>query len=150
MSDQELTPEQEMASGCLGARLRMLNRLVTNVYDAALRPHNVRVSQMNILVVIAVTGPVRGVDVARRLRMDTSTLSRDLDRLLERGWVQASPGVGRAQQLEVTAAGRKLLARILKDWREAQRQVRELLSPALSDALIDTVKSLWAGAEDAG
>jgi DNA-binding MarR family transcriptional regulator len=124
-----------MAAGCLAARLRLLNRLVTNLYDDALRPHGLRVSQMNILVVIAAAGPVRAVDVAGRLKLDTSTLSRDLERLIARGWVRTTPGKGRARPLEVTAAGRKLLAATVGDWREAQRKARKLLSPAVADAI---------------
>jgi DNA-binding MarR family transcriptional regulator len=134
----------EMAQGCLAARLRLLNRLVTSVYEEALRPHGLRISQMNILVVIAVAGPLRGVDAARRLFLDVSTLSRDLTRLLQRGWVQARPGRGRARLLEITPAGRQLLAAILEDWRAAQRKARELLSPAVADTVVGAVDALWA------
>jgi DNA-binding MarR family transcriptional regulator len=147
---KRLTPECEIANGCLAARLRLLNRLVTKLYDDALRPHGIRVSQLNILIVIAVGGPLRGVDVARRLRLDTSTLSRDLERLVKRGWVRSSPGVGRAQQLEVTAVGRELLARVLEDWRKAQRQARDLLSPAMTEALAGVVDSLLIGVDEIG
>ena len=147
---KRVSPESEIASGCLAARLRLLNRLVTKLYDDALRPHGVRVSQMNILVVIAVAGPVRGVDVARRLRLDTSTLSRDLERLLERGWVQSTPGHGRARRLEITEAGRELLGRLVGDWRKAQRQARELLSPDAAEALAGVVDSLLTGTDSAG
>ena len=35
---------------CLAVQLRMLNRVVTNVYDEALRPLGLKASQMNILV----------------------------------------------------------------------------------------------------
>src|SRR5262245_47198963 len=93
-------PECRMASECLAGRLRALNRVVTGIYDTELRPHKVRVSQMNVLVAIAAMAPVRAADVCRRLRLDKSTLSRDLDRLLERGWVRATPGRGRGQDLE--------------------------------------------------
>jgi DNA-binding MarR family transcriptional regulator len=139
-----LPPEHEIAGRCLAARLRLLNRVVTNLYDEALRPHGLRVSQMNILVVIAVGGPLRAVDVARRLRLDTSTLSRDLERLIDRGWVRSSPGKGRAQQLQVTKAGRELLARTVGDWREAQRRAEKLLSPAAAAAITGAVDALWA------
>ena len=38
-----------IAKTCIAVRMRMLNRLVTNVYDEALRPLGLKVSQMNIL-----------------------------------------------------------------------------------------------------
>jgi len=141
---RQIPPEREIADGCLAARLRLLSRVVTSVYDAALRPHGLRVSQMNVLTVIAVGGPLRAVDAARRLRLETSTLSRDLERLIDRGWVRSSPGKGRALRLEITAAGRELLAKATGDWRKAQRQARELLTPAAADAIAGAVDALWA------
>ena len=144
---KRLSPEREIAEGCLATRLRLLNRVVTNLYDAALRPHGLRVSQMNILVVIAVGGPLRAVDVARRMRLDASTLSRDLERLLARKWVRSVPGPERARQLEATAVGRKLVAKVLPDWREAQRQARELLSSAAAETIVGAVDALWTADE---
>jgi DNA-binding MarR family transcriptional regulator len=76
--------------------------------------------------------------------LDGSTLSRDLERLLKRGWVRATPGAGRAKLLEVTPAGRRLLQGALADWRKAQRKARELLSPAVADAVAGAVDALWA------
>ena len=139
---RDLVPE--MAGGCLAARLRVLNRMVTKLYDDALRPHGLRVSQMNILVAVAANGPLRGVDVARFMRLDTSTLSRDLDRMIDRGWVTATAGVGRAQSLEVTAGGRALLAATAPAWRKAQGEAKKLLTPALADGMVSVVNDLFA------
>ena len=38
---------------CIAVRLRLLNRVVTNFYDDALRPLSLKVSQLNILIVTA-------------------------------------------------------------------------------------------------
>src|SRR5205823_14810767 len=109
----DTTPERRIAGECLAGRVRVLSRVVTGIYDDALRPHKVRVSQMNVLVAVAAMGPVRAADVCRRLRLDKSTLSRDLDRLLDRGWVRATPGTGRSQDLEATPAGRAMSRKTL-------------------------------------
>jgi DNA-binding MarR family transcriptional regulator len=134
-----------MVSGCLAVRLRLLNRLVSNLYDDALRPYGLRVSQMNILVFLAARGPLRGVDVARVLRLDTSTLSRDLDRMIEHGWVAAGKGVGRARRLETSDAGRALLVAVAPAWRKAQREAEALLTPAVTSGLVGVVDALWGG-----
>ncbi len=139
---KRITPECEIATGCLASQLRLLNRVITNIYDDAMRPHGLRVSQMSILVAVAMAGPVRAVDVAGRLRLDTSTLSRDLERLVEHGWVRSSPGKGRARRLEITATGRELLAKVLKDWREAQQKARKLLPTATVDAIATAANAL--------
>src|SRR6516162_3196973 len=44
------------AGECIAVRLRLVNRVVTNLYDAALRPLGLKVSQLNILVVTAKLG----------------------------------------------------------------------------------------------
>lgn len=137
--------EREIAGSCLAVRLRMLNRMVTGVYDEALRPLDLRVSQLNILVAIGVRGPLRGVDLAELLRLEKSTLSRDLDRLVARGWVDAAPGKGRARTLTLTDAGRALIERAAPAWREAQGKARALLSEPLAAEITGVVDALWAG-----
>lgn len=136
-------PVKEMAGCCLAARLRLLNRAVTKLYDDALRPHGVRVSQLNILVLVAAAGPLRSTDVAAAMQLDKSTLSRDLDRMLERDWVRAMAGAGRSRPLEVTDAGRKLLAAVAPAWRSAQREARKLLTPDLADGMTAVVDAMW-------
>ncbi len=62
----------KVASECVAARLRMLNRVVTNIYDDALRSLDLKVSQMNILVAAAKMGTARPVDVCGYLHLDVS------------------------------------------------------------------------------
>ena len=38
--------------------MRLLNRTVTSIFDEALRPLGVRVSQLNALMVVAQHGPI--------------------------------------------------------------------------------------------
>jgi DNA-binding MarR family transcriptional regulator len=144
----DTTPEGRIAGECLAGRIRVLSRVVTGIYDDALRPHKVRVSQMNVLVAVAAMGPVRAADVCRRLRLDKSTLSRDLDRLLDRGWVRATPGAGRSQDLEATPAGRAMIRKVLPAWEEAQARVREVLGAALTKGLFEMADRLWAADGD--
>lgn len=143
-ANKQTSPECEIAASCLATRLRLLNRVVTGIYDDALRPHGIRVSQMNILVAIARMGSPRAVDVVRWLQLDASTLSRDLERLIKRGWVRSSPGKGRAMRLEATPGGRSLIQSALSDWRNAQKKARHLLSPAAVDAILTAVDALRA------
>ncbi len=41
-----------IASECLAVRIRLLNRTVTHIFDEALRPLKVKVSQLNVLMVV--------------------------------------------------------------------------------------------------
>ena len=99
-----------IAGECIAVRLRMLNRVVTNIYDEALRPLGLKVSQMNILVAAAKMGTARPAEISERLHLDVSTLSRNVERMKARGWLEVVPDDdGRAQPFRLTAQGRKLL-----------------------------------------
>ena len=77
-----------IARDCIAVRMRMLNRVITNLYDEALRPLGVKVSQMNILVATAKLVLARPAQVCEILQLDTSTLSRNVERMRARGWLE--------------------------------------------------------------
>jgi DNA-binding MarR family transcriptional regulator len=130
-------PIDSIARSCIAARLRLLNRVVTNFYDEALRPLGLRVSQMNILVVTGRLGVARPADVCDLLQLDTSTLSRNVERMRAHGWLEVVPDEdARAQPFRLTAEGRRLIEQAVPAWEEAQRQAEELLG-ADGVALID-------------
>lgn len=118
----------QVASECVAVRLRMLNRVVTNIYDDALRSLDLKVSQMNILVAAAKMGTARPIEVCEYLHLDVSTLSRNVERMKVRGWLEVVPEEdGRSQPFRLTAQGRKLLEKAIPAWSEAQRQVKKVL-----------------------
>jgi DNA-binding MarR family transcriptional regulator len=120
--------EDVIARECLAVRLRLLNRVVTNIYDDALRPLGVKASQLNILVVTARLGLARPADVCQRLQLDTSTLSRNVERMKSNGWLEVvADDDGRAQPFQLTPLGRKLLEQAKPAWGEAQKEVKELI-----------------------
>ena len=117
-----------IASECLAVRVRLLSRTITGIYDEALRPLGLTVGQMNILVVVAKRGPVSPGEVARRLNMEKSTVSRNIDRMAKRGWLTVSESVSaRKQTLTLNRRGRTLLERSLPLWKEAQRRATAVL-----------------------
>ena len=130
------TTIDDIAGACIAVRLRMLNRVVTNIYDDALRPLGLKVSQMNILVAAAKMGTARPTDVCEHLHLDVSTLSRNVDRMKARGWLEVVPDEdGRSQPFRLTAQGRKLLERAIPSWDEAQERVKELLGSDIVNQL---------------
>src|SRR5215510_15594341 len=77
-----------IARTCIAVRLRLLNRVVTNIYDDALRPHGLRVSQLNILIATAKLGLARPAKVCEILQLDISTLSRSIKPLQKHRWLE--------------------------------------------------------------
>lgn len=117
-----------IAGECIATKVRLLNRAVTAIYDEALRPHGLKVSQMSVLVMVARLGEPSPGAVGRMLHLETSTLSRNVDRMRARGWLDAVPTTdGRAHLLRVTPRGTRLLREAYPAWRRAQERAAELL-----------------------
>jgi DNA-binding MarR family transcriptional regulator len=117
-----------IARNCIAVRLRLLNRVVTNLYDDALRPLALKVSQLNVLVVAAKLGLARPAQVCEVLHLDASTLSRNVKPLQAHGWLEVVPDEdARTQPFRLTAQGKRLLERAVPAWEQAQRQAEELL-----------------------
>src|SRR5438128_9420353 len=118
----------KVAGECVAVRLRMLNRVITNIYDDALRSLDLKVSQMNILVAAAKMGTAHPIEVCEYLHLDVSTLSRNVERMKARGWLEVVPDEdGRSQPFRLTLQGRKLLEKAVPAWEDAQRRASELL-----------------------
>jgi DNA-binding MarR family transcriptional regulator len=137
----------QIAGECIAVRLRMLNRVITNIYDNALRPLDLKVSQMNILVAAAKMGTVRPLEVCEYLHLDVSTLSRNVERMKARGWLEVVPDKdGRSQPFQLTPQGRKLLEKAVPAWSEAQQQVKRVLGDRFVDQLNQAMKRVSEGA----
>jgi DNA-binding MarR family transcriptional regulator len=130
VTDETKKLAAEALGGCLATRLRLATRIITKVYDAALRPHGVTVSQMALLAVAADRGAIRQLEVSALLQLDDSTLSRNLDRMRANGWVEeVREDDARVHTHRLTAAGRELFERVMPAWRGAQERAGELLGP---------------------
>jgi DNA-binding MarR family transcriptional regulator len=117
-----------MARACIALRLRLLNRVVTNLYDDALRPLGLKVSQLNLLVATAKLGLAQPTKVCEVLQLDASTLSRNVERMRAKGWLEVVPGAdARMQAFRLTTQGRRLLEWAVPAWERAQQQAGELL-----------------------
>lgn len=119
---------ETIARSCIAVRLRLLNRVVTNFYDDALRPLGLKVSQLNILIVTAKLGLARPAQVCELLQLDASTLSRNVERMRAHGWLEVvAEDDARAQPFRLTLQGKRLIEKAVPAWEEAQRQATELL-----------------------
>ncbi len=119
-----------IAGRCIAVRLRRLNRAITNLYDDALRSVGVKVSQLNILIVTAKLGLARPAAVCDALDLDASTLSRNVERMIAAGWLEAvAEEDARTQPFRLTRAGRRLVEKAYPAWKSAQQQAQALLGP---------------------
>ncbi|MHB1561250.1 MAG: MarR family winged helix-turn-helix transcriptional regulator [Isosphaeraceae bacterium] len=125
-----------IAGECIAVRVRLINRVVSAVYDEALRPLGLRISQANLLVAVARMGEARPADLCRILRIEKSTLSRDVEIMKARGWLESDPPAGgRNQVLRITPAGQDLLDRSRPAWESAQAEAGRLIGAPGVDAI---------------
>src|SRR5437899_1401950 len=145
-ADTNLAMIDKIAGECIAVRLRMLNRIITNIYDDALRPLDLKVSQMNILIAAAKMGTARPAAVCAHLHLDVSTLSRNVERMKARGWLEVVPDEdGRSQPFRLTPQGRQLLEKAVPAWSEAQQQVKKVLGDGLVEQLHQAMKRVSKG-----
>jgi DNA-binding MarR family transcriptional regulator len=135
----------EIGRDCLAVRVRLLNRAITRIYDAALRPHGLTIAQLNLLISIANREPAPAGEVARLLSMEISTLSRNARLLKDQGLIEiehAEHGNGRI--LTLTDEGSERLAELRPAWRAAQRDARGLLGDDATRSIKQLVDQMFA------
>ena len=138
---------KKMARECTAVRLRLLNRVVTNLYDETLRPLGLKVSQLNILVVTANLALARPAEVCRILHLEASTLSRNLERMRASGWVETVAGEdARSQPFRLTPAGKRILEQAASAWEQGQRSANDLLGKSFLASLDQITRKLGLGA----
>jgi DNA-binding MarR family transcriptional regulator len=114
--------------GCTNLKLRQLSRLVSRQYDTYVAAVGLKGTQYSLLSHVVLLGPVRPSDLARRLRVDASTLTRNLQPLVAQGWVRQAPGDdARSRHIEATEAGRAIRAQAQRAWKQAQLELNRRL-----------------------
>jgi DNA-binding MarR family transcriptional regulator len=136
-----------IASECLAQRVLLVNRTISGLYNDALRPLGMTVTQLTFLVIVARRGPVSPGEVAKRLNMDKSTLSRNVRLMEDHGWLSVSPDQGRSQSLTIESRGRKLIEKALPLWQGAQERARELLGERGARSIYTTADTVWKQVE---
>jgi DNA-binding MarR family transcriptional regulator len=128
--DKKQTAEtaKAIATDCIAIRVRFVNRVITNLYERALKPLDIKISQASILVLLSVRDESSPTDIGRILQMEKSTVSRNVGRMRKKGWLEVTNREeGLLQSIKVTPKGRKLLAAFHAKWATAQKAAGELL-----------------------
>jgi DNA-binding MarR family transcriptional regulator len=102
---------------------------------------DVTLPQFRTLVVLAVRGPQRSIDIAEELRVNPSTGTRMCDRLIRKGLVRRmrSTTDRRVVRLRLTPAGHDLVEQVIRRRREELVRLvaatADLWQPVVTDAL---------------
>ncbi len=143
-----VTATGERSDGhCTCAVLRRTARKVTQSYDRALRPAGIKLTQYSVLANIGRDDALSITELAERLAMDRTTLTRNLRPMERAGWIKIGLGPNRrSRSVAITDAGRRVFETAFPLWQEAERRfrrglgretaadLRRLLDLALSEA----------------
>lgn len=128
ISDLDMTQINTVAATCFCMNIRKASRVITQLYDEALKPSGLLVSQFTVLVALASVGSITMTQLAEALVMDRTTLTRNLKPLEREGLVRIESGQDqRTRVLSLTNAGQAALEKALPLWQEVQIQVVERL-----------------------
>jgi DNA-binding MarR family transcriptional regulator len=114
--------------GCTNLKLRQLGRVVTRHYDSYIAAAGLKNTQYALLSHVVSLGPIRPSDLAARMELDASTLTRGLRPLVVQGWLRQGAGEdARSRLIEATTAGRAKQLAAERAWKRAQLALNERL-----------------------
>jgi DNA-binding MarR family transcriptional regulator len=123
---------------CACANLRRAARLVTQLYEDALRPAGITGPQFTLLQTLTLAPGTSQKQLAEILGIDSTTLTRTLALLKKRGWLSAEAASDRrALQLRLTKAGEREYERVFPYWQSAQRRLKQALRDQKWNRLIN-------------
>src|ERR671923_2995186 len=121
---------ESTAAACISTRVRQLSRIVTRVYDDALRPLGITESQFTFLTQLAQQDGITAVEIGFTLDIEKSTLSRNLKRLLALGLIIMDPPAGRrGRGLHLTPKGQVVIKEAYPVWQNAQQKAVRVMGP---------------------
>jgi DNA-binding MarR family transcriptional regulator len=136
---------QRVAAPCTCSRLRRAARAVTQLYDDALEPVGLRVTQFSLLRTLQRHGTLTIGELATRNLLDRTALSRNLDPLAERKLLAIVPGRdARKREVTLTRQGIAALAAAAPLWERAQREVTRRVGRERLDGLYDVLRDMEA------
>jgi DNA-binding MarR family transcriptional regulator len=123
---------------CLCSRVRRTARRVSQIYDRHLEPYGLTISQFGVLAQIRIGGSPSIGELAERIVMDPTTLTRSLRPLQQRGLVALTPDARdrRTRRLGLTEAGLAAFQVAQPGWAAAQHEVSSALGEEASKTLV--------------
>jgi len=107
-------------SGCTNFKLRQLTRRVTQHYDQHLASAGLKITQYSLLTHVDRLGPLAPGELARRMDMGASTLTRNLQPMVAAGWLEMGAGPdARSRLVHITEAGREMRRLSQRRWKAA-------------------------------
>ena len=136
------------SSCCVALRARRMSRIITRIYDDAMRPLGLTASQFTLLTAVAQQDGVTAAEIGFDLDIEKSTLSRNLKRLVALKMIAMDPPAGRrGRGLHLTPRGEESIRNAYPVWRLTQTRVVDTMggeSTGTFDKLLSSAERLVA------
>jgi len=143
--DNEKDASALSPQGCSSQKVRVLSRRISQHFDHIVASSGLKTTQYSLLTAIVRLGPLRPGDLARTMRLDASTLTRNLQPLIAAGWAVLGPGDDeRSRLVAATDAGREKRAAAQRAWKRAQLAFNERVGAAAVARLHAAVEECMA------
>ncbi|XFO71571.1 hypothetical protein SPACI_016050 [Sporomusa acidovorans DSM 3132] len=115
-------------SPCMCLNIRRASRAVTEFYEKILEPSGLKVTQYSLLRHLEQVEPVKITELAKVMRIDRTTLNRNMKPLTEAGLIEINSGQDpRSREITLTKAGKLALTNATVLWDQAQASLKEYL-----------------------
>lgn len=122
---------------CMCASFRRASRLLSQLYEDALRPLGLRATQFTILQALSLAGEVTQGQLGQMLGMDSTTLTRTLTIMSRQGWIAKWRGEDRREwRMRLSKKGEAQFKSAMPLWQQAQDGLHDRLGNHLSDNLM--------------
>jgi DNA-binding MarR family transcriptional regulator len=139
----QLAIANQVPATCMGLHIRRASRILTQAYDAALRPTGLVVNQFTFLVAIHLFEPVAITDLAQELFADQTTVTRNIKLLEKQRFVAITPGEDRRVKLvSLTVEGLTVLAEAMPLWEQVQAELRQHFGDQKWQALLSLLSEV--------
>lgn len=127
-TDEIQASAARLSRECFALKTRYMSRVATHLYNKALRPGDISVNQLHILAAILELEDPTPSALTSLLCMDKSTLSRNLKRMEQHGWIAMAPREDRRYlSLSLTEEGITCFSSCMEAWQSVQSEFRDRL-----------------------
>jgi DNA-binding MarR family transcriptional regulator len=136
-------PKKPSLCNCLN--IRRASRAVTQFYDKILKPSGLTISQLSLLKHLKEVEPVSISELANIMRIDRTTLNRNMKPLADNGLININPGQDpRTRQVVMTQKGTDITDKAWQLWNKAQASVEDYLGEEDLATLVKLLSKLEA------
>jgi len=132
-------------SRCICSNVRRSSRAITKFYDNAMESSGLKITQFAMLRNIMVSGPLSASELAKILRLDRTTLVRNLKALQIDEFIEDSADDdARRRPLVITKKGRAAVEAAIPYWEKVQSTIKSRLGAKNLEKFVSTLMEIEA------